>query len=1295
MRKITPLLQNLESKTEGVPMSGYIFNASAGLFSLQPICKALKNMDSYPMNTQFLDCMGHDYLSWALYQRAMIPLEGDYSPKRHRTNTNLCIKKKKESAFADEQRFINILDAEKNQQNKIMQKEAMNKALQYGEIATEQYSRPGRNSLDHALNRRLVMDHRQYQRKPYAIGMSDLKGCYDRVIHNAAALALLRIRVSHKKIHSMFRSIQNMVHQVRTVFGDSEATVGGETEEDPRWENEPQGMLQGNAAGPVIWSVLSSVIFKILRKKGYSDEFCSCLSRQLFQLVGFAYVDDCDLIQSGNSPEEVKESMQKVMDEWADLMQVTGGALESKKSYWYLIDFEYSRGKWIASDPIIEDDTLTAKTPEGRKALQRLSVQMEAEMLGIWMSPSGNRTIQLAKLKEKAREWAANLKRCNLSQEDTMHALQTTILKVLQYPMLPHSFTDEECRNIMFQALKIALPKTGFSRRLPSEIRQASNKSLGLGIPNLYIHAGTAKVTALVDHLWHDTPTAKLIHVCIEDFLLEAGVFGNIGELDFKNIQRWISKHSWIYDCIKFINEHDIQVSIKHEVLKPKRIGDRSIMEVASKMPGINVKAINRVRMFHEVISISDITTADGKSIDEVFLKMSKFQGTRNSFLWPKKHRVLPADFRQWKIMCNQLYISEGQLATPLYNWISRNRNDWIAEWNWFSNIQGQLYKREGSVWYMYRRAGRSFRSYTKIRSTCPAPPVHSLSRASVSISRSRVIVNNSCPITRNDRQVDERKTFQLADRIVPEFKLPWVMDNLEHSPKIGRLLKDVSEGKATCVTDGSYFESHNTMAASFIVISEDKTEYVMGGGIIPGEPEDGNSYRAELGGLLGISVIVESLSYGASESNASITVACDNEKAIQKVGLEKHKLKKNMACIDLISEIEALWSTAKVKPKPTHVYGHLDEKKKNLTWIETLNVLMDKRAKTIAIDHFTNNRDTPDIQLSQGIGTIKVSDYLITSNIQRSMEQAITHSQVIKYLGNQLSTDPTALGQQTNWISIARARFPKKQSYARRKFLTKVISGDLPTGEIMKERKHKQSAQCPFCTEDEDLVHIFTCSSRKVSKKREELLLGLKRKIAQARTEPNLYSFLTKGIETWLLNPLHTSFHIPPPLQNSNILQEIENIGWYGVLIGLIPKSLTRHQHQYYQNKQLRYTGNGWTTKICIMMWDFLLQMWLHRNEQYHSDDIAFTRQGGELLDAALLAEHYKGIENLNTKLRPFFKKSRSAVLKMHQNQKLDWLRLLRIARERTNTSIIDEFSSDNSLRAWVGLPRVVPSRN
>lgn len=57
MRAMTPLLQKLESKKKGVSMigtNGGIFNASAGLFSLQPILKALAKMDQVPMRDQLI-----------------------------------------------------------------------------------------------------------------------------------------------------------------------------------------------------------------------------------------------------------------------------------------------------------------------------------------------------------------------------------------------------------------------------------------------------------------------------------------------------------------------------------------------------------------------------------------------------------------------------------------------------------------------------------------------------------------------------------------------------------------------------------------------------------------------------------------------------------------------------------------------------------------------------------------------------------------------------------------------------------------------------------------------------------------------------------------------------------------------------------------------------------------------------------------------------------------------------------------------------------------------------------------
>ena len=66
---------------------------------------------------------------------------------------------------------------------------------------------------------------------------------------------------------------------------------------------------------------------------------------------------------------------------------------------------------------------------------------------------------------------------------------------------------------------------------------------------------------------------------------------------------------------------------------------------------------------------------------------------------------------------------------------------------------------------------------------------------------------------------------------------------------------------------------------------------------------------------MVNISVVVESLSTESLETNTPITVACDNEKAIQKVRIQKHRLQRNMASIDVTSEIEILWSSSSVNP--------------------------------------------------------------------------------------------------------------------------------------------------------------------------------------------------------------------------------------------------------------------------------------------------------------------------------------------------------------------------------------------
>ena len=104
----------------------------------------------------------------------------------------------------------------------------------------------------------------------FALTSCDLAGCYDRIIHTAAALAMLNVGISHQRVKTMFNAIQKMIHRIRTVYGDSTMTYGGE--DMGNWENYPQGVLQGNASGPAIWSAISSVIFKILHKRVFTSD---------------------------------------------------------------------------------------------------------------------------------------------------------------------------------------------------------------------------------------------------------------------------------------------------------------------------------------------------------------------------------------------------------------------------------------------------------------------------------------------------------------------------------------------------------------------------------------------------------------------------------------------------------------------------------------------------------------------------------------------------------------------------------------------------------------------------------------------------------------------------------------------------------------------------------------------------------------------------------------------------------------------------------------------------------------
>ena len=170
-------------------------------------------------------------------------------------------------------------------------------------------------------------------------------------------------------------------------------------------------------------------------------------------------------------------------------------------------------------------------------------------------------------------------------------------------------------------AIRAALPKSGISRTMTSSVRDAPITSGGLGVPNLYKLMGTLRTTLLVNQCWQKIPTRYLLNTCIEDMVLETGLYGLLWYQNFPAYSSWTSQHVWIYHVCEFNYTHEIWLNIAHADLKPRREGDQSIMPAAYQYfnSTATLRAINRVRMLHGVVNVSDITAADGRALNQFF----------------------------------------------------------------------------------------------------------------------------------------------------------------------------------------------------------------------------------------------------------------------------------------------------------------------------------------------------------------------------------------------------------------------------------------------------------------------------------------------------------------------------------------------------------------------------------------------------------------------------------------------------------------------------------------------------
>src|SRR5688572_7483768 len=79
-----------------------------------------------------------------------------------------------------------------------------------------------------------------------------------------------------------------------------------------------------------------------------------------------------------------------------------------------------------------------------RHDLKRLPVTEARESLGVFLSIDGDNSAKIRKLRNKAEEFADAIRTSKLSHDDAWYALNSTILKTLEYPMIAINLTEAQ-----------------------------------------------------------------------------------------------------------------------------------------------------------------------------------------------------------------------------------------------------------------------------------------------------------------------------------------------------------------------------------------------------------------------------------------------------------------------------------------------------------------------------------------------------------------------------------------------------------------------------------------------------------------------------------------------------------------------------------------------------------------------------------------------------------------------------------------------------------------------------------
>ena len=464
-------------------------------------------------------------------------------------------------------------------------------------------------------------------------------------------LLLMAIVGSVGSIVAMLFPIQTMKFFQRTARGDSTTFMGRRGKDNPL-----QGLCQGNGATPVCWLMLSSVLMHCYRRQGFGSRILSPMSGAIIDFLGEIYVDDTDLIITRpefTTAQETQEGLREAAWAWASGLNATGGAINPEKSRWIYTGYEWKDdGTWeYATQPNLP---MEIPLPDGSPAtISQAEVSTAEKALGVWSTVDGNNSTHIAhNITGRLQKLTSKMTNRHLSARLGWIAYKFKLWPGIRYGLSTLAMPLRIAQTTLQKENFLILPFLGVNRNVKREWRTLHRAFGGIGLLDLAVEHTICMINIFVQHYGAGTTVAMKYGASLEALQLELGCLGNPLNEDYARYHH-LATDSWVKSFWERLHHYRFELHVDYNTIQLPRRNDATLIDmfVRGGYHSLQIEALNRCRIAHKLLFLSDMTLACGKSIDPLLLLPPTHESASqhgSSYTFPIC-KPSEADWRLWR----------------------------------------------------------------------------------------------------------------------------------------------------------------------------------------------------------------------------------------------------------------------------------------------------------------------------------------------------------------------------------------------------------------------------------------------------------------------------------------------------------------------------------------------------------------------------------------------------------------------------------------------------------------------